>query len=128
MDIKKEALDKFGRLLVERGRDSTIQQWDNIVEGRSKAPIRKKWGDNFARLSPEAQEFVHAIIPEIVDSTLHYMLWMLEDPYIGVKMSVETSQGIVPDINEISPSLGGHPFSEYGWIARFSKERLSDLE
>ena len=99
--MSQAALDSFGKKLIESGRNQTIEQWDDILSGRLK-------GERAARIrkSIEKQQIavIQKLIPEIVDSVLHNILFMLEEQK-GIKVVVSSSRGTEIDIKEVSDGL-----------------------
>jgi hypothetical protein len=126
--MEERALDKFGKMLMEKVRDISIGEWDDVVSGEIKAPelieLHKKLASSF---SHKQLKMLSSLIPEIVDTTLHYLLAGLEEENDDVKVSVQTDQGTVTDLVEASDGLAGELYTEDGWIARFSKERHSEV-
>lgn len=59
------------------------------------------------------------LVPKIVDSTLHHLLWTLEQD-TSVDVAVKTDAGAVPSLRDVSDGLSGEL---YGWIPEFSKQR-----
>jgi hypothetical protein len=113
----------FGRILVQDARDSTIGAWDRIVDGRSKAPADKAlYRKRIKPLGPEAVALLKDMIPEIVDMTLHDVMFMFQHPtHHGIRISVTMPDGTtVPDLDAASDGLAGDLVA---WIRAFSKER-----
>jgi len=53
--VTNTALDKFGKLLMERFRDSAINHYDDLARGHWKAPSLQKLQSDLAGLSDEQQ-------------------------------------------------------------------------
>lgn len=121
--MSKAALDKFGMLLMDRVRDIAIRETDAGIRGKSKAQIsRQIFREILGNAGPETRDALLKATPIIVDTVLHYVLWMFEDEP-ALKISFESSGENVPDINAISDGLSGEIFGQDGWIVRFSKQR-----
>lgn len=54
----------------------------------------------------------------IVDTTLHHLLWTVEQEDL-IEFTFKEDDQIV-NINEISDGLAGELYTEDGWISRFS--------
>jgi hypothetical protein len=120
------ALDKFGRILMVEVRDAAIEEFRADVNGQGKSKRAQEIARLVSRAGPKARAVLLDLLPEIVDKTLHYLLWMLEQkglaqrPEIEVQMRVGNK--VVRNIAALSDGLCGELYTEDGWIARFSKE------
>jgi hypothetical protein len=118
--MSQVALDKFGQLLIKRVRDEAVTDWKMMIDGRMKGASAEKVREFLGRLSEADKKLFSQLIPGVVDTVLHHLLWTVEqesDLYVGV----ETDNGI-ENLREISDGLPGELYSDEGWIARFSKE------
>lgn len=118
--MSQVALDKFGQLLMKRVRDEAVTDWKMMIDGRMKGASAEKVREFLGRLSEADKKLFSQLIPGVVDTVLHHLLWTVEqesDLYVGV----ETDNGI-ENLREISDGLPGELYSDEGWIARFSKE------
>jgi hypothetical protein len=91
-----------------------------MIDGRMKGASAEKVREFLGRLSEAEKKLFSQLIPGVVDTVLHHLLWTVEqesDLYVGV----ETDNGI-ENLREISDGLPGELYSDEGWIARFSKE------
>jgi hypothetical protein len=124
MDKEQAALDKFGQRLVEQARDYAIREADNTLNGRTKGTSSRRFYERVraSSLSPEQIAVIRDFIPEIVDTTLHHLLWTVLGQTNWLALAVATDHGIVPDLEEVSDGLEG----EYCmWVPRFSSERFN---
>ena len=62
--------------------------------------------------------FIEGLLPEIVETVLHHLLWTLEQVE-DVNISVHLPNGVVPSLREVSDGLAGEL---YDWIPRFSSQ------
>jgi hypothetical protein len=116
------ALDKFGELLMTRIRDAAIVDWDKIVDGKMKDAVSQRVARAVADLGPDAKGVIRQLIPQIVDTTLHHLLWTLEqEPSLHV--TVENDDGDPVDVAEESDGLTG---DLYDWLPRFSTQRYQN--
>lgn len=116
------ALAHFGREIIEEARDWPIQQLDRIVDGNAVAPGDVVIQEEVARLGPEARDLIKRLIPEIVDLTLHHVMFMFEHPtHHGIRISVTLPSGeTCADLEAISDGLAGDLLY---WREAFSKQR-----
>lgn len=122
--MTRVALDQFGDVLAKRVRDESISDWDMILDGRMKDAGSQQIRDQLERLqlSKDQIDLLRRLIPKIVDTTLHHLLWTFEQEE-SVDIAVKTPAGVVPSLREVSDGLAGEL---YGWIPRFSKERYEE--
>ncbi|MBE1556974.1 epimerase [Sporosarcina limicola] len=121
MSDNKQALDLFGKVLMERIRDEAIDDWERILQGKMRDNESKKIFDELRSFSPEQVQFIINLFPKIVDTTLHHLLWTLEqEEDVNVLVKVEENNFL--NIREISDGLAGELYTEDGWVSRFSKK------
>lgn len=120
--MEKEALNRFGELLMGMVRDRAIVDWDMIIDGRMKGRTAQEAARRLSVVRPEEIEVLRWLVPQIVDTTLHYLLWMLEQER-SVAVVVKTEAGTVENVEEVSDGLCGELYSNDGWIRRFSRQR-----
>ena len=118
--MSKKALDLFGKILIQRIRDETIEEWYETVDGKKKGITAEKIQKLLASFNDEQLDVLRQLIPEIVDTTLHYLLWTLEQEN-SINVSVEIGGEMSPSIRDVSDGLAGELYSEDGWIAKYSK-------
>jgi hypothetical protein len=104
------------------------------VKGKAKDFISKRIRSIVGN-DPAVAERILQIIPIVVDTTLHYFLWMLEDGgttklkyQIGLKLLIESPSGMTQNICDISDGLSGELATLDGWVVRFSKERYDEVQ
>ena len=115
--MSEKSLDFFGEILMNRVRDEAIDDWERIIEGQMKdeesVQIHKS-------LSDKEKELIRRLVPKIVDTTLHHLLWTLEqDDSLELLVNSGTKK---ENIAEISDGLTGELYTEDGWIYRFSNK------
>jgi len=123
--MPNEALDQFGQMLMENARDMAIKELDANLKASGHALSTKLVQAILKTKELDTDEKLQKIIPIAVDTTLHYLLWMFENE-MKLKISLETSSDVIPDISGISDGLSGEIFGSKGWIVRFSKERFDE--
>ena len=120
---RKQYLDAFAKLLMDRVRDYTLRQMKSIFEGRMKCP----WPlfEKCQALPGEAADLPMLAAIESVDQCLDNLLCMIEESEDVVQLRGIRGKKSA-DLAKISDSLSGELVSEYGWIARFSKYPAAD--
>jgi len=122
--MSQAALDLFGRLLMTKVRDETISDWKMIADGRMKGERAVRLRQILDHFSDVERQAFLALVPEIVDSVLHHLLWTMEQSN-DVRIGVVADNKDVPSLREVSDGLAGELYSDEGWIPRFSKEGTS---
>ena len=120
--MSQAALDAFGRLLMAKVRDEAISDWRMIVEGQMKGELSVKVREKLTVFSETQRDVFLSLLPEIVDTVLHHLLWTLEQAE-DVDVAVRADGVSVRSIRDASDGLAGELYSDEGWIARFSKEK-----
>jgi hypothetical protein len=118
--MELDALSHFGQILMAEVRDRAINDWEETLKGERKSARSKTNFQKLSTLKPEQQEVFRQILPQIVDSVLHHLLWILEENE-DIELNVKTSVGF-QNIAKISDGLTGEPFGKNGWIAMYSKK------
>lgn len=121
MDKHKEALDFFGKVLMEQVRDEAIEDWERILGGKMKDEESQQLFNEVQSLRSEQLQFILKLIPEVVDRTLHHFLWTLEqEEEVNIVITLEEENPI--NLRENSDGLAGELYTEDGWISRFSNK------
>jgi hypothetical protein len=118
--MNKLSLDVFGELLMKGVRDEAIDDWERILNGLMKDEESKL----IHKLITESNQFdlVAKLIPKIVDTTLHHLLWTLEQAE-SIDININYEGNYVKSIKNISDGLAGELYTEDGWIHRFSDKK-----
>jgi hypothetical protein len=119
-------LDELGKILMERVRDEAIGHWDSILSGKMKDEESQAIHQQVRKMGPQIEALVRALVPRIVDTTLHHLLWTLEQNQERLKLIFVGEEGET-DAAADSDGLPGELYTEEGWIARFSKGPKSPL-
>lgn len=124
MSKAQTALDRFGEVLIRRVRDAAIIDWDKIIDGRMKDDGSKAIRAELSRraFNKEQIDAVLWLVPQIVDETLHHLLWTLEQEET-INISVTGGDECVDSLREESDGLAGELD---GWIPRFSTQRYEE--
>jgi hypothetical protein len=112
-------LHTFGEFVVTKFRDAAIHHADGLLAGRWKAPGLQALLADLSRLTAEQRSVVRRCVIESLDAGLHDFLFALSEAH-------DAGQGIAvvvdgQDVAALSDGLQGEPYSEEGWLARFSK-------
>jgi hypothetical protein len=121
--MKSDALNYFGRVLMERVRDAAIRHWDMVITGKMKDAGSKEVYDMIRAQGQDAGEAIKSVIPGVVDTCIHNLLRMLEEEQERIKVAVRAGELGVADLAETSDGLTGELYGEKGWIRRLSRER-----
>lgn len=113
----RELLDVFGEILMKRVRDEAIEQWEKTIQGELKSQECQRL-HNLISSSGQSEMF-NDLVPKIVDTTLHHLLWTFEQNEL-IDINVANGDSKQISIKEISDGLAGELYTEDGWISRFS--------
>jgi hypothetical protein len=117
------ALDELGRLLMERVRDPSIAQCDKLVQGELKTALSKKINDSLTGQSVD-HAVVHDLIPVIVDTTIAYLLNMIDqEDAIDIVIRLQSSKPLF--LKPLEDGLEGWLYGDDGWIKKLSSQRSS---
>ncbi|WP_455718513.1 hypothetical protein [Anaerosporobacter sp.] len=117
----EDVLSYFGEVLIKEVRDRTIHGFDMRVTGKMKDGDSQKLYAEMQKMSNEQRQLIERIIPQIVDLSIHNMLFMIEE-YPNIDLQVEAEK-----MSELSDGLSGELYTEDGWIQRFTKERYEEI-
>jgi hypothetical protein len=124
MTADRKALEAVGQMLAQDVRDRTIEDWDKLIDGTMKGERAAKVKKLLASFKPDQIEAVKRLFPAVIDTTLHHLLFALEQQELKkgtrVSLSVAVDGASVPDVSKVSDGLAGEL---YGWIPKFSKQR-----
>ena len=115
-----EYANKFGKLLMEYGRDNTFWGVLGKIEGTLKSKKSLELSSELKDFTPQQLETVKKLTLSVIDNTIHNFLWMIEqnneDFDIVVKKDGEWST-----MDKESDGLYGESYGEDGWIEKYSK-------
>jgi hypothetical protein len=117
--MSTQALDHFGRFLMEHFRDKSIHWFDLLAAGHWKAPALQRLQSNLAALNEEQLGCVREAVIATIDTGLHDFLFRLQEAtdFDNDVQVVALGQNVVP----LSDGLHGELFGHNGWRARFSE-------
>jgi hypothetical protein len=111
------AVDKSGKLIVNRLRDNAIKHFDLLATQHYAAPGLKPLQGDLASLTKEQRNIVRRCVISSIDNALHGFLFGLveaNDADEGITVIVDGQ-----NIAELSDGLHGEQFTDEGWIAKF---------
>lgn len=112
-------LDKLGEILMKQVRDKAIGDWERIVTGQMRGASAERIRQHLACLSPQQTDLLLKLIPQIVDTTLHHLLWTVEQEK-SLDLMLKDEQAVAHSAQGASDGLPGELYGDQGWIARFS--------
>jgi len=121
--MNQKILDEFGEIIISRVRDKAINEWEMILNGRMKGISATQIRNLLSGYSVEEIHILEEIIPQVVDTTLHHLLWTF-DQFDNLKLLLLDKDGTTCDVKESSDGLPGELYGDSGWIKRFSKKRV----
>jgi hypothetical protein len=114
-------IEEFAKILIEKVRDAAIQNNDRTLN--EEHVLAKRWKNAAASGSPEV--FANVLVPDIVDSTLFYLLHAIDDGVLN--LSFTASNGRIVDLStEGLSELAGWYMGSDAWRAKYAKERFVD--
>lgn len=112
-------VDKFGKFLMQHLRDAAIEDYEFLAAGYWKAPRVQELQQRLQSLSDEQLLLVRDCVLDAIDTGIGQFLFKLQE-----QADFENSIQVLVDGTDIiaaSDGLQGEPYSDEGWIARFSK-------
>ena len=120
-------LDKFGELLVKKVRDKAIGDWERIISGEMKGVTSERVKQQIISFTPEQKNVLCKLIPLVVDTTLHHLLFTAEQEQSLQLMIDDTGEDVSQNLRNISDGLPGELYGNNGWIARFSTKSKDNV-
>ncbi len=122
--MTKEAIEEFGKRLVQYGRDEGIQGTDLRGSSRCHSMAADRW--RAAAAAAGGQVPAEIVIPECVDITIFELIYAMDDADL-LHLSYTMKSGETVDWSVIG---GGEPVGWYigtgEWRPMYSKERFID--
>lgn len=116
---QKEALDTFGRMVVEEVYDRSCEflraTISHGMRGGKPDPLHLA----YESLDEKSAEVLRQFLVEAVDQTFAQFLHFLDLHAIPVHVNIESGESV--DVRAASDGLAAEPYNQWGWIARFSK-------
>jgi hypothetical protein len=125
--MNKAALDKFGELLVKRVRDKAIDEWEKIISGQMLGETAERARQRLARVDASHRSVLLSLVPLVVDTTLHHLLWTMEQEQ-DLDVQIKDDDGTSWSLRDISDGLTGELPSDEGWVFRYSQKAKDHLK
>jgi hypothetical protein len=113
-----EALDRFGDLLIRKVRQESLWQWETLISGELKGERADRIKPLLAQLGEKQEAVFLRLLPEVVDTVLHFLLWMIEHEK-EIQLGLRVNDKTYANLREISDGLAGELYGQRGWIKRF---------
>ncbi|RRC97700.1 hypothetical protein EHS89_16090 [Amphritea balenae] len=121
--MKNEA-DVFGKLVMEKLRDVSIELSEGIVESRYESPGHKEIQNEIQSLSTKQKEIFLKCVIYCVDGGINDFVFNLDKELRqsgGIDMLIDSK-----NLKDLSPSLSQELYGEGGWQKRHSKYGSQD--
>lgn len=114
-----EALEEFGKGLMENVRDEVIAFLERLTSGRMADVTSKAFYLRFCTLDSQEAEIAKDLALQAADAAIAQFLYYLEA--YDLDLLARDSSGEKHDIVATSDGLVGELYTEDGWVARFSQ-------
>lgn len=115
--MSDEALEFFGKTIMSEIRDPSIDYWEAMINGHMKGDRSRQVQNLLMDFEPEQIRTLLALLPLIVDSTIFYLLWMLEQKK-SITVTIKLQEVLTNDIANDSDGLAGELS---GWASLYSQ-------
>lgn len=118
---EKEALLRFGKILISEVRDEAIDKYKSTISGKLKSKSAMCIYSQINSFSAGQLEILENIVKSSIDDVIHNFLWMLEqhDGNIDLLVGVDDENEKL-NLVDISDGLCGELYSKDGWIDVYS--------
>ena len=117
--INKEAIIyDFGKEVIVKTRDMTIEENFDIVEGNSNAPSDVALHNELKTLTEEQRDAVKKLIINSIDSSINNFIWNMEESGDKYSFVAKCEDSTEFNIEKESDGLG---MGQYVFIERYSK-------
>ena len=117
--MKKDILDKYGKLVIETVYDDVISYFNQLLSGTTKWGTGKEYTEVFHKLSESDQAKLLECYKHMIRTTIFGMLAIFEEnPEFKI---IYEKDGVRIDLVETSEMLKAEPIIKGGWIERFSQ-------
>lgn len=116
---KYEALDEFGKGLMEHVRDQTLALYERLTAGNMTDQKSRELYEKVCKLNSEDAALVRELIVDATDMAISYCLHYLDESEFQLFAREDITRDC--DIVATSDGLAGELYNEEGWIARYSR-------
>ena len=118
MTSKLDIIYSFGRDIIVKARDMTIDDDFKIIDGTSKAPSDVALHSELNDLSDKHKEVLKKLIINSIDGAINNLIWMMEQNNDKYAFVAKRENGLPFDIEQESDGLC---MGQYVFIERYSK-------
>jgi hypothetical protein len=123
--MSHEIVERFGQLVMLQ-RDTVIRQFEHEVQGTNPAIRHQDRHRNLVSLTDEQRAIVRKEVIEGIDGAIHHLLWLFEqhdaNGFDVIFVGTADDPALEPvSVSDLSDGLGGEPYTEDGWIAKYSR-------
>lgn len=124
MTSEAPKIEEFADLLIKLVRDEAIDASERLADGRTKGRRAERWREVIDRSS--ARDAVEALIPDIVDHALFYLLDAVDND--SLHLAWHRDDGSWVGLSELGRGemAGWLMMGKGGWIDRFSTKPYFD--
>ncbi len=115
-------MEEFAKILVQKVRDAAVQSCDRNLRPDVHHVIADRWREAAHGGTPEV--FAKALIPDVVDETLFYLLQAIDQGVLQLSFTDQTGQTI--DLNADGMGELSGWYAGCGWRQMYAKERFAD--
>jgi hypothetical protein len=118
-----EELTRFAKLLIHHVRDRAIIDCDNLASGEVSGPAGERW-QGFVQ-NAAARDALNALIPDIVDLTVAWLLNTLDNNHLPMAWRREDNSWVaMTDLGQCE--MEGWLMGPSGWLESFAEQRVYD--
>lgn len=114
-----EALDKFGQMVVREVFDQSCEYLQGVISHRMKGLKPDPLHLAYKSLNDESAAVLRRFLWYAVDQTFAQFLNFLDVHQVAVLIT--TASGKTIDARAASDGLAAEPYSEWGWLAKYSR-------
>ncbi|WP_342270720.1 hypothetical protein [Rickettsia endosymbiont of Orchestes rusci] len=118
---KQELLERFGEIYINFVYDSALHTFKSLIEQKARAPALLPLMRNLQNFNDEQIHIIKELVMEILGSSIHYTLFMLEEYQDEMQLTMQDDTGTPHSLIEISDGLCGELYTEDGWIEKYTK-------
>lgn len=123
--MSHEIVERFGQLVMLQ-RDTVIRHFEHAVEGANPAIRHQNRHRDLVSLTDSQRAIVRREVIEAIDGAIHHLLWRFEqhdvDGFDVTFVGTDDDPDLQPvSVSDLSDALGGEPYTEDGWIAKYSR-------
>ena len=120
---EQEILSEFGRKLITEVRDKTINQIEEVISNNGQGIYPEFYKTLISKFDDSQLKVFNTIISDIVDTSLHNFLWMIEEADKFKICAIDDYD--YQELDSISDGLAGELYSDNGWIVKYSQKEKS---